>query len=87
MGEVFIKVKVLPRSSLNKIVGMEGDVLKIKIKPAPVEGLANRELISLLSKHLRIAKDKIKIISGHKSRLKMLKFSDIKDLSILNSLK
>ena len=87
MSEVFIKVKILPRSSLNKIVGMEGDVLKIKIKPAPVEGLANRELISLLSKHLRIAKDKIKIISGHKSRLKMLKFSDIKDLSILNSLK
>ena len=87
MSEAYIKVKVLPRSSLNKIVGMEGDVLKIKIKPAPVEGLANRELISLLSKHLRIAKDKIQIISGHKSRLKMLKFSDIEDLSILNSLK
>ena len=86
MSEVIIKVKILPRSSLNKIIGMEDDVLKIKVKPAPVQGLANKELITLLSKHLRIAKDKIEIISGHKSRLKAVKFRDIDELSILNSL-
>ena len=77
MGEPIFKIKVLPRSSINKIVGFEGDILKVKVKSAPVDGLANRDLIALLSKRLKIAKERIEILSGHKSRLKTVKFHDI----------
>ena len=77
MGEPIFKIKVLPRSSINTIVGFEGDILKVKVKSAPVDGLANRDLIALLSKRLKIAKERIEILSGHKSRLKTVKFHDI----------
>ena len=78
MGEPVVTVKVIPRSSINKIVGFEADILKVKVKSAPVDGSANRDLILLLSKCVKIAKEKIEILSGHKSRLKTVRFYGIK---------
>ena len=78
MGEPVVTVKVIPRSSINKIVGFEGDILKVKVKSAPVDGSANRDLIVLLSKCVKVAKEKIEILSGHKSRLKKIRFYGIK---------
>ena len=86
MDDLVIKVKVVPRSSINKIVGMEGDALKVKVKASPVEGLANKDLVALLSKRLKIAKKSVEIISGHTSRLKLVKFHDIQNLSIIELL-
>jgi uncharacterized protein (TIGR00251 family) len=85
MGDPVVSVKVLPRSSINQIVGFEGDILKVKVKSAPVDGLANRDLIVLLSKCVKVAKDKVEIISGHRSRLKKIRFYGIKkdDLFLL----
>lgn len=85
MGDPVVTVKVFPRSSINRIVGFEGDILKVKVKSAPVDGLANRDLIGLLSKCVKVAKEKIEIISGHRSRLKKIRFYDIKkdDLFLL----
>jgi len=76
------EVKLVPRSSMNKIVGLEGDILKVKVKSAPVDGLANQDLILLLSKRLRVAKERIEIVSGHKSRLKTIRFHGIQASSI-----
>ena len=85
MGDPVVSVKVLPRSSINQIVGFEGDILKVKVKSAPVGGLANRDLILLLSKSVKVAKEKVEIISGHRSRLKKIRFYGVKkgDLFIL----
>ena len=85
MDDPVVSVKVLPRSSINQIVGFEGDILKVKVKSAPINGLANRDLIVLLSKCVKVAKEKIEIISGHRSRLKKIRFYDIKkdDLFLL----
>ena len=78
MVDPVVSVKVLPRSSINQIVGFEGDILKVKVKSAPVDGLANRDLILLLSKCVKVAKEKVEIISGHRSRLKKIRFYGIK---------
>lgn len=85
MVDPVVSVKVLPRSSINKIVGFEGDILKVKVKSAPDDGLANRDLILLLSKSVKVAKEKVEIISGHRSRLKKIRFYGIKkdDLFVL----
>ncbi len=68
-----IKVKLIPRSSKNQIVGRDNDVFKVKVTPPPVDGLANKALIELLAKRLRIPKASIEIISGKGSRLKSLR--------------
>jgi len=87
MEDPVVTVKVVPRSSINQIVGFEEDILKVKVKSAPVDGSANRDLIVLLSKCVKLAKEKVEIISGHKSRLKKIRFYGIKkdDLFVLLS--
>ena len=87
MGDLIVNIKVSPRSSKNEIVGFEGENLKVKVKSPPVDGLANRDLIKLMSKHLNISKERIEIISGHKSRLKALKFYGINKEDLLLALK
>jgi len=77
MSDSVLKVRVLPRSSATKIVGFDGDTLKVKVTSAPVDGLANRDLIDVLSKHLKVPKRRIEIIAGHTSRTKVVKFRDI----------
>jgi len=86
VSDAVLKVTVLPRSSINKVVGFEGDTLKLKVKSAPVDGLANRDLIALLSKHLKIAKGRMEIVSGHSSRIKIIKFHDMSDDELLAAL-
>jgi uncharacterized protein (TIGR00251 family) len=68
-----IKVKVIPRSSRNQIIKKAGDVVTVKLAAPPVEGAANRALISLLAEKLRLPKRNIDIVSGKGSRLKLLR--------------
>lgn len=64
-----------PGSSKNEIVGFYGEPqrIKIKVKARPIEGEANAEVITFLSKLLGIAKSKIEIEKGHTSRQKDLR--------------
>lgn len=68
-----IKVRLIPRSSKNQVVGRDNDLFKVKVTPPPVDGLANKALIELLAKRLGIPKASIEIISGKRTRLKSLR--------------
>ena len=68
-----IKIKVEPRSSKSGIVGPYGDSLKVKLTSPPVDGKANKELIALLSKELKVRKKDIEIVSGQSSKNKVVK--------------
>ena len=74
-GTVLI-VKLVPNSSVNKIVDYTEEFIRIKISAPPIENKANKELISFVSEILKINKSKIKIISGEKSKLKKLLIRD-----------
>ena len=71
--ELILKIKVEPRSSKSVIVGRHGDALKVKLTSPPVEGKANKELIDLLSKELKVPKKAITITSGKSSKNKIVK--------------
>ena len=47
--------------------------IKIRIKAIPEKGRANAELIKFLSNELNIPKDKITIISGKSTPLKLIR--------------
>lgn len=46
------------------------DTYTVELKSKPIDNKANLELLRLLSKHL---KKKLQIVSGHKSKIKILK--------------
>ena len=65
-----ISIRVIPNAKKSEIV--EGDVLRVRVKAPAIEGKANKELISVLSKHYKINKSKIRIVKGEKSRDKLV---------------
>ena len=68
-----IRVKVLPRSSVNQVVGDEEGVIKVKLTAPPVEGKANKALVQFLSKQLGVARRDVEIVSGERSRIKSIR--------------
>jgi len=58
---------------MSKIVGLEGDTLRVRVTSPPVDGSANQDMIKLLSRGLGVRKDKIEIVSGQRSRLKTIR--------------
>jgi len=65
-----LRVKVLPRSSRDQIVGEDGGILKIKVTAAPEDGKANKRLQAVLARSLGVSKRDIRIRSGVRSRVK-----------------
>jgi len=69
-----IKIKVVPNSQNNLFLWEMNDwCLKFKIKWVPEKWKVNKEIISFLSKELKIAKNNIKLLSWETSRNKTIK--------------
>ena len=86
-NDIVIKVKIVPGSSKDKIIGVYNDALKIAITAPPVEGKANKKCIAYLAKYFEVAKSKIEIISGQTSKNKLIKIYDISQSEFLDKTK
>lgn len=86
-GNAVFLVQVLPRSSQCKLVGFQGDFLKIKITAPPVDGRANEECIRFLANVLGVKKDQVHIVGGLKAKKKTIaiKGLTIKDVEAVLS--
>ncbi len=72
---LLLHITIKPNSRESKLV--KGEEITVLVKAAPVKGKANKELIRVLSEEWNISKNQISIISGHKSRKKLIKIQDI----------
>jgi uncharacterized protein (TIGR00251 family) len=80
-----ILVHVVPGASRSEIVGLEGDILKVRVAAPPVKDKANRALVKLLAKALGIGSRQIEIIGGHRARRKTVQVRGI-DASAVSAL-
>ena len=71
-SRLIVNVKAVPRSSKSGIDGWLGDALKVRIKCAPVDGKANKELVEVLAYAFGIAKSAVRFVSGETSKTKRL---------------
>ncbi|KKR31102.1 MAG: hypothetical protein UT63_C0083G0012 [Candidatus Gottesmanbacteria bacterium GW2011_GWC2_39_8] len=67
-----LNITVKPNSSREKIETLIDGSLKIWIKKKPEKGRANKAILELLSKSYSVPKSKIEIISGLKSKNKII---------------
>ncbi len=74
---VFFKVRVMPRSSKNQIVGYYDDAIKIRLTAAPLEGKANEACRAFLAEILSVSRARIEIVSGQTSRNKLIKVAGV----------
>lgn len=71
-GCVRFRVRVKPRASTSRILGVRGGALEIAVAAPPVDGAANSQLISILASALDRGKSAIEIVSGQGSRSKLV---------------
>ncbi len=72
-GAVTFDVKVQPRASREKVVGIEGDRLKIALTAPPVDGAANEALVAFLATALGVGRRDVEIVRGQTGRLKTIR--------------
>ncbi len=73
-----LTVRLTPNASRDAVEGVEpsgdGDMwLKARVTSVPEDGKANKALIQLLSKWLKVPKSSISILSGETARKKILR--------------
>ena len=85
-GDVFFKVRVLPRASKDCVAGVYEDAIKIRLTAAPLEGRANEACRAFLAKTLGVPRFHVEIISGQTSRNKVIKVSGISPEKTLKAL-
>jgi uncharacterized protein (TIGR00251 family) len=66
-----IQVKVKPNSKTEGL-SQEGDSFIVKVKEPPKEGKANQAVIKLLAEHFGVPRSHVRILSGFRSRNKVI---------------
>jgi len=83
---IIFRIRIRPFASENKIRGLYGGALKIDINAPPMRSKANKECVRFLVKELKISKSDVEIISGLKSRDKLVKIKGISKEKVLKAL-
>ena len=58
-------------------MGLQNDVLRVRVMAPPERGKANQALVELLSTALKVPKGTLRIIKGHTSRDKWVAVDDL----------
>ena len=69
---VVLNVRAQPRSSRSGIDGILGDAVKVRIRCAPVDGKANKELIETLAEAFDLPKGAVVFKGGETSKTKRI---------------
>jgi uncharacterized protein (TIGR00251 family) len=71
-GAITFEVRVVPRASRNRVIGVQDGALKVALTAPPVDGAANEALKKLIAKALDVAKSDVEILRGDRARIKVL---------------
>ena len=69
---VVLNVRAQPRSSRSGIDGLLGDAVKVRVRCAPVDGKANKELVETLADAFGLPKSAVVFKSGETSKTKRI---------------
>lgn len=67
-----IFVKARPNSKKEEVTKINETTFTVAVKEPPIQGRANIAIIKALAEYFEVAPSKIKIISGHTSRQKII---------------
>lgn len=66
------QVRTKPNAKEEKVISEDSTHLKVFVKASPQEGKANEAVIALLARHFKIPKSSIAIVSGLRSKNKVI---------------
>jgi len=76
-GAITFEVRVAPRASRDRVLGVHEGALKVALTAAPVDGAANEALRKLLARALGVPKSDVEIVRGARARNKLLRVQGV----------
>ena len=83
---VVLSVRAKPRSSRAGIDGFMGDALVVRIRCAPVDGKANKELVETLADEFGLSKSRVEFKSGETSKSKRILLKGVDVSAVMKKL-
>ena len=74
---VVLNVRAQPRSSKAGLDGLIGDAVKVRVRSAPVDGKANKELVETIADAFGLPKSRVSFKSGETSKTKRILLSGV----------
>ena len=74
---VLLPVRAQPGARRSALVGVQDGALKVAVTAAPEKGKANRAIVALLAKSLRLKKSQFELESGETARQKRFLVRDV----------
>ena len=71
-----LRVRVRPGAHEERVSREPDGSLLVSVHERAHEGMANEAVVAAVAKHFRIPKTSVKIVSGQKSRTKLLELPD-----------
>lgn len=86
-NDIRLAVRVTPRARRTEVIGLVAmsdgrTAVAIKLAAAPVDGAANQALIDYLARALGVPRSAIRLISGEKSRLKLVAITGLSEVTV-----
>ena len=83
---IAIRIRAVPNAKKTEVLGIVGDRIKIRLHAPPVDGKANKELVSFLSKRTGVRKSACTITHGESARDKTVFINDVTRQQVERSL-
>jgi len=80
---MILHVRVQPRAKKNRLAGRIADEWKLLLTAPPVEGRANQACIEFFARGLKIPQSRVRLVSGEKSRHKVLELDGVTEEEFL----
>lgn len=81
-----INIRLQPRAKRNAIVDEREGVLRVSVAAAPVDGLANAALCKLIAKRAGVARGRVSVIRGERSRDKTVRVEGVTSAELRRTL-
>lgn len=83
---VRLEIEVKVRASKSRVLGIKAERLSVALAAAPVDGEANQELIDTLAAHFELPRRQVRLVSGERSRRKLVELSGLSAADVLERL-
>jgi hypothetical protein len=72
-----VALHVLPRARRNEISGLHNGAIKLRVSAPPVDDAANRAVVEFFASLLHLPRSRLRIVSGARSRDKVLRIESM----------
>jgi uncharacterized protein len=74
-----LRLRIVPNAKRSEVMGPHGDAIKLKIAAPALEGKANEELVQFLTEKLGVPRRSVTLVSGEKSRDKIVAIEGLEE--------